>query len=561
MRIPFASRRYNADVIVGGLAINSLALVLPVFMMQLYDRILPNNSAATLTWLAIAAILAIVVEAVIRTARNRWAAWHTEKALFTSRRQIIDSILATPAVSTQAREVFPALRLILNDSYQQLAFLFADIPFSVLYLALIFLIHPLLSLILLVAGLLLILVLRLLRPRYIRLKTEQDDLALRRERLMEATFEATAELKALGAEELVAQHHDVLQDEIAANEAAMAALETAKMALSKAIDAVSVFVPLIVGGIFVIQGHLTVGALTACILLARRTIGPMQRFAERWYQEGDLHLARQKVYRLARQAMGPALGAQAQEFPVEGPASLEINGIIVRKGIEAEVEAELALSDQAHELVGDDEVVLNVADRRLPPGSLVCFPSSAPNSVAELFQVIRGTNPYFSGEVRLGGALLSGFRRAVVGHRVVLLQETTILFPGTFLENLASFDPQLLEAAQKASATVGLDSFFEAMERGYETQVTPALVAGISSNVLQRIALARALTLDPAVLLLDRFDAALDHETRRQCRSVILGLRPGLVLFYRGDDEEYFRITDLYGLVTGDVLIFQKDAP
>lgn len=519
MRLPFAGFSYGSQVFVGGLAIHGLDLALPIFMMQLYDRILPNSSLATLGWLAAATVGALLLEAALKSSRQRWAHWAAERALYRARGDLVDRLTVRPVPPARAREAFGALRTLITDSYHQKAFFRSDLPFGILYLGLIFLIHPYLCLTLACLGLVLAVSGRALRPTYARLVVEKEDLLRDREALVEATFGSMAEWKALGAEELVARHHRRLQDKIRDLDDQLSSLETTRLGITKAIEALSVFGPLILGGTLVIEGRLTLGALTACVLLARRALGPMMGLAERWSSEVDLQQARKKLYRASGLSEVPELQVQKAygNFPPSG-APLRLESVILRKGLEAGV------------VPDDDQMILSVDSHEFPPGTWVKFEDPDQEPLEHLFRAIRGTNPFYSGQILLGDQDIAALPLPTLGRLVALVEPSVSLFPGTFIENLGSFDPELQPLALTWASKVGLDPVVEGLDRGYETLVTDRLVANLAPGVLQRMGLARALALSPRILVLNRLEASLDPDSRRRCLAALQELPDLIVL-------------------------------
>jgi ATP-binding cassette subfamily C protein LapB len=557
VKLPLAGPGYRLQVFVGGIAIHGLALALPIFMMQLYDRILPNSSVATLAWLAAAAILALLVEAGLRTARQRWASWQTERAIYAARRTIIDALSGRDAAPSATREAFAALRILLQDSYQQRSFFLSDLPFGLLYLGLIYLIHPYLCLTLASLGVLLTLYYRLIRPQYAEVAVAKEDLVRDREEWMEATFRSVAEWKALGAEEQLVRHHRALDAQIRQADGELVSIEKNKLAITKLIESLAVFGPLILGGSFVIEGTLTVGALTACVLLARRALGPLVGLAERWYAEVELQQARRKLFRLTGMEEPVRVAPGTEPLP-EGPGALSTEGVILRQGFDLTPVRDGTRPVPLPEVPNDDLMVLRVDDVRWEPGAWVVFPDNPEVPVSDLFRAIRGLHPFFSGELKFQDQSLTAWSDADRAQIIALVEGSTTLFPGTLLENLSSFQPGRRDRAQDLGSQLGLDAVFEGLDRGYETPVTDRLAASLAPGVLQRIGLARALVGAPKVILLDRFDAALDPESRDRCLKVLRDLRDQTIVLYRGDAPDFRQWADGEAEAVQGVLRFRR---
>jgi len=277
----------------------------------------------------------------------------------------------------------------------------------------------------------------------------------------------------------------------------------------------------------VIEGRLTIGALTACVLLARRALGPMMGLAERWSSEVDLQQARKKLFRATGLSRVPEPLVQKAYGDLPSPrAPLRLESVILRKGLETGV------------VPDDDQMILSVDSHEFPPGTWVRFDDPDQVPLDDLFRAIRGTNPFYSGQILLGDQDLAALPLPVLGRLVALVDPSVGLFPGTLIENLGSFDPELQPLAVRWASKLGLDPVVEGLDRGYETQVSDRLVANLAPGVLQRMGLARALALTPRVLVLNRFDASLDPDSRRRCLAALKEL-PDLIVLVASSDPGF----------------------
>lgn len=553
MKLPTVSWSWRLVVLAGSLAVHGLGLALPLFMMQLYDRIVPNASYATLTWLAMFAGLALVLEALLRIARGTLADWHVEQAVQLGRRILLQSVMSEPGMAGRKRELFGALQTLLGDAYRQQSFYWADIPFGLLYLGVIFLIHPGLGLFMVVLGGLYVAFMLLARKPYHAIAEYRRFAVNHREDLVLAVFDQLPELKAMGAEEQVLQHHAVLLGRKLAADRDLDRHLVFRGAVSLAMGMLPVFGTVILGGVFVIAGTMTLGALTATVLLARRALSPFHGLGERLYGQVDRTQAAKALDQVPVLPAWPGAG-YGEAFPLLGRSRLDLHDLALR--LRPAVPGRRPAADGLP--AEDDQTVLKVKSVTMEAGSLVHIPPSTDGSTSLLLEAIRGLHPWYSGEIIVGSYQTARYSSEALGRQIALLQEHEVLLPGSLMDNLSSFEPALIPQARDAAALLGLEAWFEHLERGVDTVINDTAMGGIPQDMIQRMALARVLALRPGIILLDRFDATLDGPSLEACREVILRVSPYFTILYHGSDPGLAARADMVAVQETGVLVIRS---
>ncbi|MEY4256145.1 MAG: hypothetical protein RLZZ141_1372, partial [Pseudomonadota bacterium] len=279
-------------------SLNLLALNIPIVMLIIFDRILPNRALGTLTLLVLGAVVAFTLEAVLRTARTHITAWSAAKFEHITSEDVASRLLAMPLNRFEAGgaglhlERFKNVSLLkqhyAGQSFQQ----WLDLPFSLLYLLIIALVAWPVALLLVIGyGVFTHLSLKFAElqrdPQHQKLQSDQ-----RRSNFLIETLSNIHTLKAMSMEALMLRRYDRLQ------EASARAVERMAYVVDTTSNHASLFGPLIsmmvagLGALLVISGKMSSGELSVCIFLSLRALSPLQRIGSLWVRsEGDARLA------------------------------------------------------------------------------------------------------------------------------------------------------------------------------------------------------------------------------------------------------------------------------
>jgi len=256
------------------------------------------------------------------------------------------------------------------------------------------------------------------------------------------------------------------------------------------------------GGKLVIDGAMTIGALVAFMAYHMRLLAPVQNLMGLYTSVTTARVSLNRVFEIL-------------DTPIDVN---EATAAVAIENVKGDIEFENVSLKYDRETV-----VLDAVSFKLPAGSLcaIAGPSGVGKStVADL--LLRFYDPQ-AGSVRLDGVDLRELRLADLRREVVMVEQTAFLFNATVAENIRYGRPdatreEIIRAAQAAS----IDGFIQSLPEGYETQVGERGEA-LSTGERQRIALARALLRDPAVLVLDEPTASVDPITEQ---TIAAALRP-----------------------------------
>ena len=481
-----------ALALVFSLAVNLLMLVPPIYMLQVYDRVLTSRSVETLLSLTLVAGFLMAMLGLLDHARARITARVGARLQATLDARVMQAALSRLADAPCDRAALAAER-----DLDAMARLWAspallalfDAPWTPLFIALAFLFHPWLGWLALAGGGGLV-VLALATQWFGAGRSQAATLAtMHADRLADSLKHEADGLRALGMTDAA------LARWRKAREAALigglrasdvtgsfaVASRTFRLFLQSAMLGLAAWL--------VLRDQLSPGAMIANSILIGRALQPVEQTVAHWPQIAAALQGRRRLAGLLATVPAPR-----PRTPLPRPrAVLEVKGLAVVPP-------------------GQRAPVLRGVGFSLHPGQAlgVIGPSGAGKSA--LARVLCGLWPPAGGEVRLDGATLDQFDPATLGRLIGCLPQRVTLFDGTAAGNIARLDPEappdaVIRAAQAAAA----HEMILRLPQGYDTMVSPS-GGPLSGGQVQRIGLARALFGDPVLLILDEPNANLDHE-------------------------------------------------
>jgi ATP-binding cassette subfamily C protein len=472
--------------------INLLYLTGSIFMLEVYDRVLPSRSVPTLVGLVILAAGLYIAQGVLDLIRGRVLiriGTSLDEAL---NARVFDTVVRLPLTAGSRNEGLQPLR----DLDNVRAFLsgmgpgaFFDLPWLPFYLAICFAFHVMIGLTALIGAIILV-TLTVVTEYMSRMPARQAmGLAARRNDLA-ATSRRNAEvLVAMGMSgRLTRRWSEANQNYLSGNQRASdvagglgAIAKVMRMTLQSAV--------LAVGAYLVIHQEATAGIIIAGSILSARALAPVDLAIAHWK---SFVLARESWHRLNR--LLDQLPAQASQTKLHDPSkTLSVEGVsIVPPGDQRLIVQDVSFALQAGNGLG----VIG------PSGS---GKSSLVRALVGVWQPVRG-------KVRLDGAALDQWSSDVLGRHVGYLPQDVELFAGSVAQNICRFDPEASsETIIAAAKEAGVHEMIIKMRDGYDTQIGEQGTA-LSAGQAQRVALARALFADPFLIVLDEPNSNLDTE-------------------------------------------------
>ncbi|WP_435169766.1 type I secretion system permease/ATPase [Falsirhodobacter sp. 1013] len=489
------------SVLFFSLLANLLMLSGPLYMLQVYDRVLPSRSVATLVALSILLLVMFTGFGFIDHARARLAA--RIGAAFQQRLElrVLRASMDLSRVSPKdARAEAAATDLASVQRFLASPVLLAlcDVPWVPVFTALIFVFHPLLGWVAL-AGSVTLIVITLLNQRLSRAPSGKAGLmGLKADHMVQNLRAEADTIRSLGmqgalydrwlARRAEAQRHGLAASDVSGGFSVMT--KTLRLLLQS--------VMLGVGAWLVIQNEMGAGAMIASSILMGRALAPVESAIGQWALVSRAREGWDRLSSLLSDVPPPA-ARTALPRP----------------------EARIDVKSLALVAPGDATPVLRDVAFEARPGQAIGIIGPSGSGKTSLARALTGLWTPAAGEVRLGGATLDQYDPDVLGRLIGYLPQRVTLFEGTLAENIARLTPNadpalVVQAAQKA----GAHDMILRLPQGYDTLVS-ALDGRLSGGQVQRIGLARALFGQPAFLVLDEPNSNLDLDGTTALNSAI----------------------------------------
>lgn len=469
---------------------NLLMLTGPMYMLQVYDRVLGSGSEETLIALSILVVFLYGVMGVLDHTRGRIMARVGARFQDALDRRVFDAVVRKSAIAPDTRTNANLADL---ESVQRLLtspvlMAFFDMPWTPIFFAAIFIFHPMLGW-LAVCGAAVLIAITFANQILSRNSQAKAGMAGQTAGAIADQIRTEAEMvQAMGMRDAAFDRWQKARGEALESQIRATDVGGTFSSMTKTLRLFLQSAMLGLGAYLVLQGELTPGAMIAGSILLGRALAPVEMALNQWpiVQRG----------REGWQSLATLLGAVAPELPrtaLPKPA------------------AKLVAKNLTVVPPGERQASLKSINFNVEPGQAVGVIGPSGAGKTTLARTLTGVWPPAGGYVRLDGAALDHYGAEVLGQHIGYLPQRVQLFDGTIAENIARLSPQpddakVVEAAKKAAA----HEMILELPKGYDTHVSAGQVR-LSGGQMQRIGLARALYDNPVILVLDEPNSNLDN--------------------------------------------------
>jgi ATP-binding cassette subfamily C protein len=496
---------------------NLLYLAPSLYMLQVYDRVLPSRGLGTLAALSVLMLGALAALAVFEWLRSRVlirASVQAERVLAGPALRIA---LSQPALSRLERgEVMRDVDTLRQSIASPAVFAALDAPWTPIYILVGFLLHPLLGASMVASGVLLIGLAWLMKQA-----SEAQSIAYAR---LNHGVAHASEVRALGMVDTLAARHErdrgvagLLQLRASfAGSSLQAAIKFVRLALQSG--------ALALGAVLVVDDAISASAIIVASLLTARALAPIDQLVAGWK---TIVQARIAYARLDRMLALPSTDTPDRTNLPAPKGAITLEGL----GIAAPL---------------DGHPILSGIDGAIGAGEVIGIAGPSGSGKSTLLRAIVGAVDIDAGHVRFDGISRTDWDRDRLARHIGYMPQDPVLFHGTVKENIVRFyvgtdaagTALLDEAAIGAAKAAGAHDLIAALPQGYDT-ILGVGGTGLSGGQAQRVALARALFGNPAILVLDEPTAHLDTDGKKALARLLASLRQAqrTILFASHDPD------------------------
>jgi len=496
-------RKSFVAVIVFSFAINLLMLTVPLYLLQIFNRVVPSKSTDTLIFLTGIVVVAVITLTILESLRRyifvQFGSWLDSRlgGLVLSG-SIVRSVDKCRNTSAQGlRDLGTVRRLLAGPAL----FPILDAPWTPIFLIVLFMLHPVIGVISLVGavGLFVLALINELSTRGSII--EANAASTKAENYATAILRNSDAIEAMGMRNNVVtaweEHHDS-----AVNMQTQTSMRANGIAgIAKFVRIMLQIVVIGTAGLLVLNDQLSAGGLIASVLLMRRAVAPMDRAIGSW-----------KVIVKARNSFNNVSARLDQ--------AAELNTSSVLPVPHGSLSARHASYTYPH----GSKPTLRDVTFKAKPGEVIGLAGDTAAGKSTLARLLVGIAKPDSGYIRLGGIDLALWSADALGPYVGYLPQNTELFSGTVRQNIARMGEGDFDAVVRASQLAGVHKMINLFPDGYDTEIGED-GAYLSGGQRQRIALARAIYGMPRLVILDEPDANLDAEGRAALAVAIADLK------------------------------------
>lgn len=529
------------SILLFSFVINVLYLTGPIFMMQVYDRVLASANIPTLIGLALIAVLLYAFFGVLEYIRSQALRANSETVTESLAQKAYSiSILNTceNAPTTEKRQALHDVNMLRNFlSSQPFSALF-DLPWAPIFLIFIFGLHPGLGVFALIAAIILAL-LAVVNERMSRDQLKKSSGIANQSNTLALNAQRNAvTLRANGMIGSMAKRWR--ETDYSARETSLqgSAVNSSFSTLTKTLRLVIQSLLLAAGAYYVIQGELSPGGIIASSVIFSRALAPLEQILGNY---SSLVNAREAWKNIKTWMFEEDTNAEKESLPTPSKSLLA-------------QEVTVFVPNEKTVLLRNIQFALKAGDVLGISGHSGCGKST-------LVKALVGAFPIANGRICLDGADLPQWPRELLGKHIGYLPQEIELFDGTVAENIARFreNPEF-DKVLKASELAGTHELVLGFNDGYNTRVGSDEGVALSAGQKQRIALARALYDDPFLVVMDEPNSNLDADGDKALANAITELkkRGAIVIFVAHRQNILEKANKLLLMRKGEMVAFGK---
>ena len=518
------------DVLLASLVLNITTLALPLVILQVYDRILPNKALDTFALMISALLFAALIELFLRVARSTILAWKGAQYEHANTMELLDHILHADLVKFESKTIgrylnkVDAVRHVREFYSGQTILMLVDLPFVVVFLLLIWVFSQELVFVPLTVIAVFALVSYVMGKRLKQTLQDKSESSERKQNFLIEVLQGMHIVKSMALEAPMMRRLERLQGHSARSVYELSRINSVIQSVGATFSQVVMMSFVGIGSMHVVQGDLTVGALAAGTMLSGRVMQPALKAMGLWTQLQGVSIAKDKLNEL-KSIPKEAIADQLEKGQITG--AVEINNLHFR-----------------HE--GRDEELLNGISLKVEPGESVGITGANGNGKSTLVDLLMGFMSPTEGQIKIDGRDIRTLDRSSMRAQIGYIPQHGVIFEGTILENMTMFrEGVAVDRALEVADKLGLTQVIMRLPEGLDTRVSGTNYDSIPVGVRQQIIIVRSLVGclsfgEPKIILFDDADSSLDvhhdrlllrmlEDMRAKHTMIIISHRPSLL--------------------------------
>lgn len=486
-------------LVLSSLCINILALALPVMLIQIYDRIIANSSYGSLTWLAIGTTLALIIELLLRTMRSFLTSFIACQFEYSFNNSLIEKMLKSKLSNFKNFDIGVHLDRLnsvntLKSIYGgQIFQLMMDLPFAVIYLILVWFLGTWIVLVPILAISAYFLLIYKLKKKSEQLKVADIASEGEKSSFLIHTLKSIFTVKSMALEESMLRKYEYSVRKVINNTHKTNKLANIPSIAGGLVSQISTFGVIILGGFLVLNGHLTVGLMSACIVIVGRSVSPFMEIASFWQRQSEIKLALSQLKEVS---------------------SMEIERVTEKEIMKGFIYGSISAENISYKFNDSDKYIFKNLTLRIEKKSFVSVSGPRGIGFSTFSKILLGKLTPQEGTIYIDGFKSTEWNLSTINDQARYLSKG-FLFNASVIDNLTVFRPQNNIIAHEVATMLGLDALVGSLPNGYETMLSSQSEDILPSGFIQRLSLARCLVTKPRILILDEVETSLDSESER----------------------------------------------
>lgn len=507
-----ANNKIYRDVMLAAFLINMFALAMPLFSMNVYDRIVPNKSVETLWMLSFAVFVIVGGDFILRTIRGYFLDWASKRVDVKLSASIMERVLGVrmenrPQSAGSFASNLRSFETVRDFITSATITTFIDIPFALIFIIVIGWIGWLMMLPVIIGGIIMLVYALSVQTKMHELsETMYRAGAMRNATLIESLV-GLETIKSLGIESVMQTKWERSTAYLAEVSGKLKLLSSSISNGSMGIQQVISLAMLLLGVYLVMKGELTMGGLIACNMLSGRALAPISQAAG-----------------LLTQYHNASTSLTSLETIMNNPVERPEDGTFLSRRVFA---GDVEFREVSFNYPNSELAALKNVSFKIKAGEHVAILGRMGSGKTTIHKMLLGLYQPTSGSVLVDGVDIRQLDPAELRRNIGYIQQDTQLFYGSMRDNITIAAPHIDDASIIHAAKVGgIDEFINMHPSGYDMSVGERGET-LSGGQKQGVGIARAIVNNPPIMLLDEPTSAMDHSgeelVKQRLKEVMVG--------------------------------------